>query len=71
MSKINNENQHKKPTLKININNRIEKNRERRKNIVFSRWPVVIIDQDALRTCIQHITRIHSSEAPDISGLFN
>ena len=62
MSKINNENQHRKPTLKKVEN--VEK------TSIFSTWPVVIIDQDALHACIQHITRIHSSEAPDTSGLF-
>ena len=75
MSKINNKNQHRKPTwkttLKINIKNQHSKNIENvEKTSIFSTWPVVIIDQDALHACIQHITRIHSSEAPDTSGLF-
>ena len=33
MSKANNENQHRKPTLKTTLKINIEKNRERRKNI--------------------------------------
>ena len=44
--------QHRKSTLKINIENTKLKinigNQHRKKNNVISTWPVVIIDQDAL-----------------------
>ena len=64
------ENQHRKSTLKttlkINIKNQLwKKIKNVEKTSIFSTWPVIIIDQDALHACIQHITRIHSSEAPD------
>ena len=58
--KINSENQHRKPTLKINTKINIKKIEKVEKTSIFSTWPVVIIDQDALHACIQHITRIHS-----------
>ena len=50
--KNNIENQHRKSTLKINIENTTLKinieNRLTKKKNVISTWPVVIIDQDAL-----------------------
>ena len=50
--KNNIENQHRKSTLKVNIENttlkiNIENRLTKKKTNVISTWPVVIIDQDA------------------------